>query len=358
MSKAILAELENFLHTKPRELTVVAMPDFFLDRLVSLRLGLTTFCDNLVRVAGRKGGSIDNTAQRESNGGNAMNTASALAALSASVVPIVCTNKLGLQLMKTHLRSGNVDLSHVKLFDNMSITTALEFKAGRKKVNVMLRDVGALAQFGMQHLNRDDLDVVDDADYVCVFNWAGTKSFGTELAKGVFHHTKTCGKGKTYFDTADPTPNQSQIPKLVKSVLKSDDLDILSVNENEAAHYASQISKQVRLDLPFDELAKKSAKILSAHVTARVDFHATSFSTTFTRKGEITVPAFKVPIQRTTGAGDAWNAGNIIGDSNRLSDGCRLALANAVAAYYISSPNGAHPTLKQLAGFIARIRRP
>lgn len=358
MQNPCLEELQKFLHEKPRKLTVVTMPDFFIDRLVTINTDLAAFNEELNRVAKRKGGSVNNVVQEELRGGNAINTASALAALNVHVVPIVCTNKLGLQLIRFYLRFGNVDLSHVKLFDEASITTALEFESEGKKVNVMLRNVGALAEFGIQHLNSDDFEVIENADYVCVFNWAGTKSFGTELAKRVFHRTKTLGKGKTYLDTADPTPNQSQVPTLVKSVLKGNDLDILSVNENEAVRYAAQMNKTAESAGPqLDESPMKSARILVAHTFARVDLHTTSFSATFTPRGEKVVQAFKVPVLRATGAGDAWDAGNIVGDAHGLSDSCRLALANATAAYYISSPNGTHPTLKQLARFCARMKR-
>jgi sugar/nucleoside kinase (ribokinase family) len=359
LSKArYLVELEDFLERKPRELTVVTMPDFFLDRLVNLHGNLSSFHEDLARVTERKGGSIDNIDQSESRGGNAVNTASALASLGANVIPIICTNRIGLQLIKLYLRSGKTDLSHVKLFDNASITTALEFEAAGGKTNVMLRDVGALASFGTQHLNSDDFEAIENGDYVCVFNWAGTRRFGTKLAKDVFHRVRTSGRGKTYLDTADPTPNKDKIPNLMKSVLKQSDLDILSVNENEAICYASQIGTQVRsIGVRLDKAAKKAAKALASQISARVDLHTTGFSATFKGAEEIVVPAFKVPVLRATGAGDAWNAGNILGDANKLSDSCRLALANATAAYYISSLNGTHPTLKQLASFLSRMRR-
>jgi len=80
--------------------------------------------------------------------------------------------------------------------------------------------------------------------------------------------------------------------------------------------------------------------------------HTTAFSATVTKKKEVVVPAFKVKVLRATGAGDAWNAGNILGDDNDLSDECRLALANAVAACYLANPAGSHPTRQNLVQFI------
>jgi sugar/nucleoside kinase (ribokinase family) len=351
--------MQSFLKSEIKELSVVVMPDFFLDRLVNLNLDLKDFSESLGKVVKRKGGSIDEIAQTELRGGNAINTASALAALGVDVTPIVCTNILGLQLIRFYLKSQKVNLSRIKISEKLSITTAMEFKTENGKVNVMLREVGALTNFGPHSLDTADFEAIENADYVCVFNWAGTRRFGTELAETVFRHVKTRGKGKTYYDTADPTPNKKKIPELVKNVLQSRFVDMLSVNENEAICYASQLSDEVKKrgkSLRFEELAKESARILASHLSSRVDLHTTNFSATFTKKGETIVPAFKVPVLRATGAGDAWNAGNILGDAYKLSDGCRLALANAVAAYYISDPNGMHPTRKQLIKFCDKMK--
>jgi len=350
-------EILKLLKDKGKKFNVVVMPDFFFDRIISLNWSLKEFSENLRLTAKKKGGSIDEIEQTEIRGGNAVNTASALAALGVKITPIVCTNKLGVQLLKFYLKPYKMDFSHVKIFDKPSLTTAIEFETENGKANAMLRNVGALIDFGPQHLSAKDFEAIENADYVCVFNWAATKKFGTKLAATVFSHVKEKGKGKTYFDTADPTPNKEKIAELIQKVLKSDLVDILSVNENEAFCYATQLDANIRKfegKTKFEKLAKKSAKILAAHLSARIDLHTTSFSATFTRKTETVVPAFKVPVLRTTGAGDAWNAGNILGDAAGLSDIGRLTLANAVAAFYISNPTGAHATREQLTEFIRK----
>lgn len=354
-----LEEVICFLKSEFRELNVVVMPDFFLDRLVSLNYNVQTFSKNLGQIARRKGGSINGIKQTELRGGNAVNTASALATLGVKVTPIVCTEKLGLQLVKHYLEPLKVNLSHIKIFKKPSITTALELKTESGKVNVMLRDLGTLADFGPQDLHESDFEAIEKADYVCVFNWAGTRRFGTHLARIVFKRVKTRGNGKTYYDTADPTPNMAKIPGLVKNVLQSKYVDVLSVNENEAVCYASQLNhkKKIVNKLKLDKLAMESAKILASHLSARIDLHTTNFAVTFTKKSITTIPAFKVPVLRATGAGDAWNAGNILGDAFGLSDSGRLALANSIAAYYISNSEGMHPTRKQLIKFCEKLKK-
>jgi sugar/nucleoside kinase (ribokinase family) len=96
----------------------------------------------------------------------------------------------------------------------------------------------------------------------------------------------------------------------------------------------------------------EAARVLAKRLPARIDLHTTEFSATLKGKQEVVVPTFKVEILRATGAGDAWCAGNILGDHNDLSDECRLMLANAVAACYLSEPNGLHPTKQKLLSFL------
>jgi sugar/nucleoside kinase (ribokinase family) len=348
-------ELLSFLKEKQEKLCAVVMPDFFFDRLISLDYDVAGFYSAIADVTSRKGGSIDGIAQMDIMGGNAVNTTSALAALGVDVTPIVCTNKLGLHQVRFYLGTRGIDFSHVKVAEKASVTTSLEFKAKDGKTNVMLRDVGSLTDFGPADLDERDYELIEGADYVCLFNWAGTKKFGTALAETVFGRVKTGGRGKTYYDTADPTPNRDGIPRLMRDVLQSNCVDVLSLNENEAVCYAAMLSDEVRGKQGkerFDELALEAARILAKHLPARIDLHTTVFSGSFTKRGEVVVPAFKVKALRATGAGDAWDSGNILGDGNGLSDECRLTLANAVAACYLSGRSGAHPTRLELAHFI------
>jgi len=348
-------ELSSFLKSESEKLDVAVMPDFFYDRLISLDYNADGFSSLIADITGRKGGSIDGVKQTDIRGGNAINTASALAALGVNVTPIVCTNKLGLQQLKFNLEKYRVDLSHVKIAEKASLTTALELKTENGKANVMLRDLGSLAGFSPSDLTDSDYELIENADYVCLFNWAGTKKYGTTLAEAVFSRVKTQGKGRTYYDTADPTPNRAKIPELMRNVLQTSQVDVLSLNENEAICYAAMLSDEIseqRGKRVFDELAMEAARVLAKHLPARIDLHTTAFSATFTKKKEVVFPSFKIKALRATGAGDAWNAGNILADANDLSDECRLALANAVSACYLSDSEGMHPTRQKLAKFI------
>jgi len=349
-------EIKNFAKQKQKKLCKVAvLPDFFLDRLISLNWNPSEFSSLIADVARRKGGSIDGILQTDMQGGNAINVASALANLGVKVTPIVCTSQHGLQQIKYYFRDTVVDISHVKVRDKASVTTALEFKSKDGKTNVMIRDLGSLAGFGPDDLNENDYEVIENADYVCLFNWAGTLKFGTSLAQAVFSSAKEAGKGKTYYDTADPTPNRGAIADLMEKVLKSSLIDVLSVNENEAIVYASLVDKTLQEKKQRQssaELAMESARVLARNMSARIDLHTTAFSATLKGNTEIVVPAFKIQVLRATGAGDSWTAGNIIGDQNGFSDQGRLTLANAVSACYLSDPEGKHPTWTKLYSFL------
>jgi len=352
-------EIENLAKQKQKKLCEVAvLPDFFLDRLMNLNWNPSEFSSLISDVARRKGGSIDGIPQTDMQGGNAINVASALTNLGAKVTPIVCTSHYGLQQIKYYFRDTEVETSHVKVRDKPSITTAMEFKSKYEKTNVMIRDLGSLASFGPGDLNENDYEIIENADYTCLFNWAGTLKHGTSLAQAVFSSAKESGKGKTYYDTADPTPNRGAIPDLIEKVLKSNLVDVLSVNENEAIVYASLLDKTLqdkKQNLGFAELAMDAARVLAKNLRARIDLHTTAFSATLKGKTEVVVPAFKIQVLRATGAGDSWTAGNIIGDHNRLSDQCRLMLANAVAACYLSDPIGKHPTWENVSKFLSDI---
>jgi len=348
--------VQRLKHVKPKEINVVVMPDFFLDRIIAYPRNLEGLTGDMSKIVKQKGGSIDGIKQRELRGGNAVNTASALAKLGVKVHPIVCTDKLGYYLLKFYLGELNIDLSHVKIREHMSITTAIEIPIDYGKANVMLRDLGSLESFGTRDLTKEDFQLLERADYVCVFNWAGTRRYGTQLIEKAFSHVKTKGRGKTYLDTADPSPNKKQIPELIERVFLRDLIDVLSLNENEAVWYAAYFEPEkvakLKKSMKLDMVARESAKILAKHLTAQIDLHTTRFAASYMEGKETLVSSFNVKVIRSTGAGDAWNAGNIYADSQGFPARTRLMFANAVAAYYVSSREATHPTLSELSDFL------
>jgi len=337
-----------------QKIKVVLMPDFFLDNFLTYHGTLNSFISEVSRVAKQGGGNIPRTNQVIQRGGNATNTASALSSLGIKTHLILRTSPLGLTLLK-HFLGKNVDLSHVKTDGKMALTVALELKNKGRKVNVMLGYPGSVANFGFNSLTKYDLSLIRTADYVCVFNW-NQNLHSTELANKVFKLVKREGRGKTFFDSGDPSPRKNEIKSLVKKVLMSGTIDVFSLNENEAIWYASYFNKSIeekRRGKRLTDLAIKAARILRSHLKTRIDLHTPNYTATLERK-EYVVPTFRVQVRRITGAGDTWNAADIFGEVTGLPSEQRLLFANAAAAFYISTPYGRHPSVKDIISFLER----
>jgi len=104
---------------------------------------------------------------------------------------------------------------------------------------------GRTRDFGPANLDESDYSLIEAADYVCLFDWSDLK-IRTTLAQQVFGRVKQKGKGKTFYDTADPNPNTNAIPDLIEKVFKTEKVDILSLNENEAITYANYLIRNLR----------------------------------------------------------------------------------------------------------------
>ena len=344
------AELDELIHelSLPRaEPRVLVLPDFFLDVIVTYGAELARFISDVEEAAGRGGGSLSFKSHRLMRGGNAANTASALAMLGAKVRLATRTSQLGLKLLRLLLPSS-VDLSLARGDGDLSTTVALEVEVGGRLCNIMISDPGSLADYGPEDLAPGVHEAIASSSYVCIFNWASNRR-GTQLAEAVLREAKEAkeaGGAKTFMDTSDPSKRAEEIPDLIRRVFKRDLLDALSVNENEARLYAKHVASEDLSD-PLE-----CAEALHRELGLRVDLHTASYSATL-EGGELHLaPSFNVKPLRATGAGDAWNAGDIYGWSIGLRPRLRLLLANAVAAYYISSPNASHPTKPQVADFL------
>ena len=60
-------------------------------------------------------------------------------------------------------------------------------------------------------------------------------------------------------------------------------------------------------------------------------------------------------IYRQTGAGDAWNAGNIFSELMGFDNDERIFFSNIYAGLYISSIDPLHATLSDVINYIERI---
>lgn len=342
LRKRLLQTLQGIDRENLQRFHVVMLPDFFVDHFLSLETVEQTFAD-VTTVAAQGGGNLPGITQKIHQGGNAANTALALARLGITAHLICRTDALGLHLLQHFLGKNGVDLSGVKTDGALAITTALEFR--KNHANVMIGDPGSVADFTFELLNERDLGLIAHADLVGIVNW-NLNQYGTMLACNVLETAKKYGV-KTFFDSGDPSPRVADIPELMKRVLTKPRLDIFGLNENELRYYSNGTATTQ------DEMIQAVVS-LKKKIPARLDLHTSQFSCSFQTTPTI-VPTLSLPtMYRSTGAGDAWNAANIGAELLKFKDDERLMFANLFAGLYISSPEPIHPTIDMVINSIKK----
>ncbi len=333
---------EKLAGAKPN-FAVVAMPDFFLDYLVSFPGKLEDMTKALTEVAGRGGGNLVGWKHSVGRGGNSSNLVAQLARLGVRATPVIETDETGYAVLAKAL--PNVDLSHVRTTGALSSTIALEADHSGRRVNVMLSNPGSHATFGPEKLSEDDKELIRNVNFVVVLNW-GQNQKGTDLAETVFRLARE-GSAVTFFDPGDPTPRLGDIPGLNQRVLTSGLVDVLSVNENELVKLASNVK---------DEAAQGENPLFEAAgvfsmLGVRVDLHTPEYSATFIDGQRERVPCLKIQPAKVTGGGDMWNAADIFAQGLGLEHTERLMFANATSAAYLKKsgvePAGLEEILKE-----------
>lgn len=318
-----------------KKLHVVCTPSFYLDHFVEVD-DLSTFCSQLHAKYAGGGGNVPGFVQNVFSGGGAVNTAIALSRLGVSSHFIGRTSELGYHILKFFSQQSGVDVSHVKTDGRLGQTLAIE--VGQRRINVMLNDVGSNYDFAFDSLRDTDLELIESCQLVTVHDWGTNVVGGTDLAVRTFQYAKQYNV-KTYFDSADPSPRVHDLPELFERVIASKDLDMMSMNQSELEKHVGEASVERALEF-------------KRRVTSRIDYHTPSYAASIGGGSTALFPAYDVELHRSTGAGDAWNAGNIFGELLDLQPMSRLCLANAVAGYYVSRKRAAHPTLDDLLEFL------
>jgi sugar/nucleoside kinase (ribokinase family) len=260
---------------------------------------------------------------------------------------------LGFVILEFFLGRAGVDLTHSKDDGALAVMTALE--VGEQKVNIMINDLGSFTPFGFGDLNADDLALIESATLVGVLDWCLNRA-GTDLAAGVLDHLAArpqCADVLVYFDSSDPAPRKDEVPEMVARVLRHPRLNYLGVNEHELRHYAGSAGSGIMDDTPAGMEAM--ARTLNRTVPATTSAHTAALAIQVDEGPPEKVwlaPSYNLQPKRTTGAGDTWNGGNMLGILLGLETDERLLLANAVAGYYIAAPEAVRPTLAEVIDFM------
>jgi len=319
------------------EHSVTLMPDFFIDRIVVLEKELEEVFNLFLKVASGGGGNII-VREEIIRGGNAANTASALAALGVKVNLIVITSSLGKALLEYFMQGLPVNLNHVKTVGQESKTVALEAYYKGKKVNIMLSDPGSLECFDTTLFTEDDIRAIKETEVVGVFNWNMNK-----CSNKLLRELRKLVDKPLFLDTSDPRVASMDRVKELLRILSHGLIDYLSVNENEALFYARMLGYN-------GEDVLNAAKHLYNNIsTKRLYLHTPKYTAVF--PDEIVVETLRVKPVKVTGAGDTWNAGIIAGILLDLRPLEQLVLANSLAACYITRPGGKHCNLNELVEY-------
>jgi ribokinase len=330
--------------------SIVVMHDFFVDRIIRLESKENLF-GALSEKAKVGGGSVRGIPTTDVKGGNAVNVAYCLAKLGAKVSLFTVADEMG-SIMIRQAFSQFGDKVTLRIANGRSgLTTCFEFPHEDTRVNVMVSDIGDNERFGPEMISSEaDRTILKNADGVMVVNWA-TNISGTELAEFSFKNSPSA------FHFLDPADIETRKHDFRDSLAKLSGLtDCLSINENECNSLADALGFGRVLGSVYSvEEVKKAAKRISESVGISTDLHTKVGAAWSNGKESAFAHTIKVDAKRLTGAGDTWDAADIIGYLAGLHPQERLLFANCCASLYIRDPNGEPPSMNKAFELIERV---
>jgi ribokinase len=330
--------------------SIVVMHDFFVDRIIRLESKENLF-GALSEKAKVGGGSIRGIPTADVKGGNAVNIAYSLAKLGAKVSLFTVADEMGSIMIRQSFSQFGDKVTLRIANGRTGLTTCFEFPHEDTRVNVMVSDVGDNESFGSERISSEaDRTILKNADGVMVVNWA-TNINGTELAEFSFKNSPSA------FHFLDPADIETRKHDFRDSLAKlSGVTDCLSINENECNSLADALGFGQLLGCVYSvEEVKQAAKRISEGVGISTDLHTKVGAAWSNGKESAFAHAIKVDAKRLTGAGDTWDAADIIGYLAGLHPQERLLFANCCASLYIRDPNGEPPSMNKAFEMIERV---
>jgi ribokinase len=285
-------------------------------------------------------------------GGNAVNIAYCLASLGVKVTLFTIADDIGSAIIRQiFLKFGS--RSNLRITNGKhGCTTSFEFRDETKsKVNVMVSDVGDNANFGPDRIDSAaDLEILNNADGVIVVNWASNFK-GTQLAEHVFVNSP---KALHFLDPADIETRKQEFLDSITKI--SDIIDVLSINENEYNSLAGVVGiEPLFIECYSQDGVRNAAKKLAEKIGISIDLHTRIGAAWSNGKETEFVHAIKVEAQTLTGAGDSWDAADIIGYLAGLDAKERLIYANVCSSLYIRNPYAQPATMTEVSELLERI---
>ncbi|MFL6381821.1 MAG: carbohydrate kinase family protein [Nitrososphaeraceae archaeon] len=323
--------------------SVVVMADFFVDRIIKLK-SKQELLDIINRKVELGAEAIPGIPTYERAGGKAVNVAHCLAKLGIEVTLLTIANKIGVDIIKDTFSSfGDKINLHVKS-GKQGYNTAFEFLDEISKV--FLSDIGDNNKFGPKMVSsEDDLRILSDAAAVALVDWS-SNSLGTELAEHIFKNSK---KALHFIDPGDIQKRENDLPNLL-SVIRAAE-GILSVNENEF----SSILNVLNFDSSFLKVRDTEEKNIQEHlkrfaekVGISIDLHAKEYTACSNGNYTAFFPTRKVHVRNLVGAGDSWDAADIVGYLAGLDPKERLIFSNMYCSLFISNPESESATMNEV----------
>lgn len=331
--------------------SIVVMPDFFVDRIIRLESKEKLF-DSLTEKAINGGGSIRGVPTSDMKGGNAVNVAYCLAKLGVKVTLFTVANETGSILVR-QVFSEFGDRANLRIrVGKGGLTTSFEFPHKDTRVNVMMSDIGDNANFGPEMINsEDDRAVLKNADAVMITNWA-SNTRGTDLSEFAFRNSPSA---LHFIDPADIEARKLEFSEALSKLASL--TDSLCINENEYNSLADVLGldKLSGIDLAPQDVGSAS-KALSSKVGISVDLHARTGSAWSNGRESVFVHAIKVEPWTLTGAGDSWDAANVLGYLAGLDPRERLLFANCCASLFIRDKNAEPPAMNMVFELVERVQ--
>jgi ribokinase len=327
--------LEKIKDYQEKKEPIIVMHDYFIDRIIKIK-NKQEFLSKINEKTTFGGGSIRGVSTIEIEGGNAVNLSLCLAKLGLEVHLFTVADETG-KIILENLFKDLLNLNLYISYGKPGYTTSLEFYGpsnSQLEANVMISDVGDNANFGPEKFKKlTDKNIIKDASAIIGLNWA-TNSKGTSLLKYIFNNSPN---SLHFIDPADIGDRTSEFCKVLTD--NNMQIDILSINENECNSLLSELNcEDIILEGSFDnKIIKRAAQTLAKDFNISVDLHTKNGSAFSDGKKAFSVSSCKVMrINNLTGAGDSWDAADILGYLINLKPEARLFFANVFAALYIN----------------------
>jgi len=331
--------------------SIVVMPDFFVDRIIRLESKEKLF-EALGEKAKRGGGSVRGIPMTDAKGGNAVNIAYCLAKLGVKVALFCVADQIGAaMIVRAFAQFG--EKATLRIANGKSgLTTAFEFPHEDTRVNVMVSDIGDNAHFGPEKLGSEgDRAILKNADGVMIVNWASNLN-GTELAEFAFKNSPSAFH---FIDPADVETRKQDFRDSLDKLAKM--TDCLSINENECNSLGDTLGLGRLLGPSYgaDEL-RDAVKKISEKVSVSTDLHSKIGAAWSNGKESAFAHAIQVDARTLTGAGDSWDAADIVGYLAGLDPRERLLFANCCASLYVRDPQGEPPAMSKAFELVERVQ--